>query len=111
MATTNELLLAINNMQPDVQAALPVVPNNGNPAGAYNMPHQAQTPAPVEAPDPLAWLRGSQSARNIRAKLDGMASSQPMPPQQPAPQSMQMTAPQTIAFEPDLLPILPAPRI
>lgn len=54
---TTQTLRAINDMQVNAQHRLPVTPNNGNPAGAYNMPHaqeQAQQPA-----DPYAWLQPS----------------------------------------------------
>ena len=37
-------------IQQDAQAAMPVIPNNGNPAGAYNMPQQ---PAPAKTPGQL----------------------------------------------------------
>lgn len=46
------------SMQEDIQSSLPITPNNGNPAGAYNMasaaPQQQQVPN-----DPYAWLQPS----------------------------------------------------
>lgn len=43
-----------HNMQQNAQANVPVIPNNGNPAGAFNMPQNPTipTPAPVAAPQP-----------------------------------------------------------
>ena len=46
------------SLQQGIQESLPVIPNNGNPAGANNMPaaEQSQQAAP---PDPYAWLKPS----------------------------------------------------
>lgn len=90
MASTNQLLAAISNMQPDAQANLPVVPNNGNPAGAHNMPQQGQAPAnPAHAHYP--WLAPSQHMQNILARVQTQQSGmqapvapQPVAPPQPA---------------------------
>lgn len=47
-----------HNMQQNAQANVPVIPNNGNPGGAFNMPQnptlpaQAAPVAPVAAPQP-----------------------------------------------------------
>lgn len=38
MMNTNSVLSAVRDMQPDAQAALPIIPRNGNPHGANNMP-------------------------------------------------------------------------
>lgn len=59
------------SIQSDVQSALPVIPNNGNPAGAYNMPQagqqeQAQQAAPV---DPFAWLKPSAYMEEVKNRL------------------------------------------
>ena len=45
-------------LQQGIQESLPVIPNNGNPGGANNMPaeEQSQQAAP---PDPYAWLKPS----------------------------------------------------
>lgn len=51
MSNIQELLAAITDMQRNAQQNLPVIPNNGNPAGAYNMP-QAGTPATMQAAAP-----------------------------------------------------------
>lgn len=46
------------SVQQGIQEALPVIPNNGNPGGAYNMASAA--PAPQQAPvDPYAWVKPS----------------------------------------------------
>ena len=46
------------SLQQGSQESLPVIPNNGNPGGANNMPaeEQSQQAAP---PDPYAWLKPS----------------------------------------------------
>lgn len=75
MATTQELLAAMSNIQPDAQAGLPVLPNNGNPAGAYNMPASAGAVAPAVVRPPIApkdfsWLQSSQYMRNVQDMLN-----------------------------------------
>lgn len=94
MASTNQLLAAIGNMQPDAQANLPVVPNNGNPAGAHNMPQQAAA-APVNpAHAHYPWLAPSVHMQNILSRVQGQKATpavtpQPVaPPQQAAPTGM-----------------------
>lgn len=87
MADTQSILHNITNMQRNAQEALPVMPNNGNPGGAYNMPAQApqeQQPAPPP-PDPYAFLKPSPYMDGVRAILAGQAQSlaaqqQPTPP-------------------------------
>lgn len=60
------------SIQSDVQQALPVIPNNGNPAGAYNMPQaggaDAQGAAQA-APDPFAWLKPSVYMEEVKTRL------------------------------------------
>lgn len=92
MASTQELLQAISNLQPNAQAALPVLPNNGNPGGAYNAPNPAAAPAPVSTAQPsetvvapknnLSWMQPSQSMNNIRNML--ASRQQMLNPVQPA---------------------------
>lgn len=41
-----------NAMQQDAQAALPVIPNNGNPGGVYNAPQTGGVVPPQSAPIP-----------------------------------------------------------
>ena len=70
MATTQELLSAVTNMQPNAQAALPVIPNNGNPQGAYNMPSQTTPAKPPQARGPdLSFLKPSQGMQDFSAML------------------------------------------
>ena len=101
--STQEILNGVINMQANAQQALPVIPNNGNPAGAYNMPmlpqHRAvgqppvaaqpvvrQPQAPLPTPPQYPWLAPSQSATNIRTMLEGrrgqMAQNVDMQPAQ-----------------------------
>lgn len=40
MRSTQQILRSVMDMQGDAQQALPVIPNNGNPMGANNMPHR-----------------------------------------------------------------------
>ena len=56
------------SIQSDVQQALPVIPNNGNPAGAYNMP-QAAEEQPQVANDPFAWLKPSVYMEEVKTRL------------------------------------------
>ena len=65
MATTQQILSAITGLQENAQAAVPVIPNNGNPGGANNMPQtQAQGPAKPAGPD-LSWLLPSPAMQGI----------------------------------------------
>lgn len=69
MASTQQILAALTNVQQDAQAAVPVIPNNGNPNGAYNMPSaQGQVPAKPAGPD-LSWLQPSQHMAEITEAL------------------------------------------
>jgi len=103
--STQDILNGIINMQANAQAALPVIPNNGNPGGAYNMPARPSGPAPA-VPDgtttvgtqrPVTpvldarypWLQPSQSAVNVRALLQRRRTQPQSPPIiPPAPQEM-----------------------
>ena len=80
MADYNSALNGVSNMQQVVQEGLPVIPNNGNPGGAYNMPHAPQLPGqpqpvvaqPMTQPqlsDRYPWLRPTQSMDNVRNLL------------------------------------------
>lgn len=88
-------------MQQQAQAALPVIPNNGNPAGAFNMPAPTRpaipVPAPVaptqpamRAPTPPAmtqppvqskyyypWMNPSPAMDSVRQMLNRMGGNQP----------------------------------
>lgn len=73
MAGTQELLTAINNMQANTQAALPVIPNNGNPGGAYNAPPSApaiaQPPVAPMANNNYDWLKPSPYMQMVNDML------------------------------------------
>ena len=47
------------SVQQDIQSSLPIIPNNGNPGGAYNVAAVGQPPQQAAAPDPYAWLQPS----------------------------------------------------
>lgn len=69
MASTQQILAALTSMQQDAQAAVPVIPNNGNPNGAHNMPSaQGQEPAKPAGPD-LSWLQPSPIMGDITNML------------------------------------------
>lgn len=68
MASTQELLQAVLNLQTNAQESLPVLPNNGNPRGANNMPHGEAPAAPMPA-GPRDWSQASPSMANIRQML------------------------------------------
>ena len=55
-------------LQQGVQESLPVIPNNGNPGGANNMPAspQGEQAAP---PDPYAWLQPSPYMQKVTEML------------------------------------------
>lgn len=74
MASTQEILQAIGNMQMNAQEALPVVPNNGNPGGAHNMPVSNEPQQPVAPPDPYAWLQPSPAMQTTSKLLANMAA-------------------------------------
>lgn len=94
MINTRAILDAMSGMQSNAQSALPVTPNNGNPAGAYNMPQgQGEQQAP---PDPWPWLQPSPfmatlqqdlAARSERLRQELALSNQE--PAVPVPQLMQ----------------------
>lgn len=90
MATSQQMLAALGGMQANAQAALPVIPNNGNPNGAYNMPQTAGVPrqAAPAGPD-LSWLQPSKYMDEVNNILQQIQSSidtsQPVVPQATAP--------------------------
>ena len=57
------------SIQSDVQSALPVIPNNGNPAGAYNMPQAGQQEQAAPVNDPFAWLKPSVYMEEVKTRL------------------------------------------
>jgi hypothetical protein len=107
MATTQQMLSAITNMQTNVQAAMPVIPNNGNPAGAYNMQEQAPSPGPAvpAGPPAIPWLEPSASMQIFQQQLtarQAVLDQQRMPAAQAAPVAQ---APQTVV--PMQQPVMP----
>jgi hypothetical protein len=56
------------SLQQGIQESLPVIPNNGNPSGANNMPaaEESQQAAP---PDPYAWLKPSKYMDQVTEML------------------------------------------
>lgn len=129
MASMQELLSAVNGMQSNAQAALPVLPNNGNPAGAYNMPQSGGGPAqPAPRGPDLTWLQPSDSMQRMHAMLlqrrqyldsrlaqinqqppvppvNAPVLPQPTVPQQPLTPQPVVTAPQMPQFNGVVLPI------
>lgn len=74
MANTQAILSALTNMQANIQGELPVIPNNGNPGGAHNMPHMAQQEQVQAPPDPYAWLKPSPFMDTAKQLLDSMSA-------------------------------------
>lgn len=102
MASTNELLAATLGLQANAQANLPVIPNNGNPGGAHNMPHSGQEGAAPAAPSyPYPWMAPSQHMENIKRRIAGMQQNLA-----PAAQPAQQMAPPPAAQQQGL-PIIP----
>lgn len=67
MASTQQILSALTDMQRNAQASLPVIPNNGNPAGAYNMPQSQEVAASAAPSGPdLSWLQPSAHMQNVQ---------------------------------------------
>lgn len=117
MSTMQSALSRIFDIQRNAQANVPVLPNNGNPAGAYNMPY-SQAPQgaglanpntgampphmrpqlPAQAQGPLfPWLQSSPSMNIVRQFLANRAQfgqAQAIQPEQPivppVPQQMPM---------------------
>lgn len=57
------------SIQSDLQSSLPIIPNNGNPGGAYNMA-PAREDKPPQAPiDPYAWLKPSAYMDQVKKVL------------------------------------------
>lgn len=122
MAAQQELIAAVRSMQANAQANLPVIPNNGNPNGAYNAPRQGLREPPKRSAYDLSWLEPSpamlQMQDNLSQRqgyLDSMLAQirqQPAPPlatpvQQPAQQPVM---PMNRAMSPQL-PTLPMSNV
>lgn len=75
MASVQEALLRAAGVQRNAQQALPVLPNNGNPQGAYNAPQSLQPAIPEDRGLPMyrrkdfSWMNPSASMRNIQQML------------------------------------------
>lgn len=74
MASSQAILSAITNMQANAQGALPVLPNNGNPGGAHNMPQGQGVEQAAPAPDPYAWLQPSPFMQSASQMLEQMSA-------------------------------------
>jgi hypothetical protein len=94
MATSQELLQALTNMQQNAQSNLPVIPNNGNPRGANNMPGMAESEPDGRLPPPngrpangghfYPWMNPSPSVDLIQQLLARTGGpNQPTPVQVP----------------------------
>lgn len=127
MAAWQELISAVRSMQANAQANLPVIPNNGNPNGAYNTPRAPQV-AVLERQRPrhYSWLDPSPAMQQLQDRmaqrqqyLDSALRqirqpAQPMPtplpaPQQPQPQPQPQQFPMTPALPP--MPVASAPTV
>lgn len=116
MIDVNNVLGAVTTMQQNAQSALPVIPNNGNPAGAYNMPHQQApvssapvTQQPAASPYFYPWLGPSPYMESIKSRLTAMQSG-PVTSVQPTgvpPTMMQTPMDQPVMPQ----PVLPQPQV
>ena len=116
MSSTQQMLAAITGMQENAQAALPVIPNNGNPAGANNMPHTQEIAGPAPVGPDLSWLQPSPAMQHFntmlqqrQAVLDAQARQPQAAPVAPAPQSYSPVLPQQRTAAPALSggPVMP----
>lgn len=119
MAFSQQLLQAITNLQANAQERLPVLPNNGNPRGANNMPvvPQGQPPVaiatdtgvvpagtkeqPAKSPYAYPWLAPSASVERIRNMLS---------PAVQQPQPVNLNQQQPISQTQPMVPVLPTRR-
>ena len=116
MATTQQMLSAITGMQENAQAALPVIPNNGNPAGANNMPQaQGQQAAPAASGPDLSWLQPSPAMQHFNSMLQQRQAVLDSQRQQPAQQAPVAQAPQSytpvLPQQQMVAPVLPAAAV
>lgn len=118
---TAQILQALSDMQSNAQSALPVTPNNGNPAGAYNMPHGGGQPQQAAPPDPWPWLKPSPfmdalyqdiaaRAERLKQEMAAVDAAPIVPVEQPMvqPQALPQQAPMTLET---ILPALQAQPI
>lgn len=101
MSSQQELMSAVQSMQANAQANLPVIPNNGNPNGAYNMPRTPPTrTVPTPKPAQFSWLEPSPAMQQLQETMQqrqqylnamlGQIRQQPMIPHQPLAQQPQL---------------------
>lgn len=113
MSAQQELISAVRSMQANAQANLPVIPNNGNPNGAYNAPRAAQgVMLERQGPQHYSWLEPSPAMQQLR---DSMTQRQQYLDsalrqiRQPAqPMDTPMSVPQQPQPQPQQLPMTPA---
>lgn len=75
MSTTQQILQAMSSLQSNAQSSLPVIPNNGNPGGANNMPQETSASAPPQAAsNPYQWLEPSPAVASTNQLLADMAA-------------------------------------
>lgn len=92
------VLDAVTNMQQNAQAALPVIPNNGNPQGANNMQAAGQQAQPAVQGAPVQpqksdyyypWLAPSPHMQALASRIGSyqpqIAPARPVPQQPLAP--------------------------
>lgn len=104
MAFSQQLLEAIANMQQVGQENLPVMPNNGNPGGANNMPQSQPTvqqlPQQTGPMDKYPWMKPSPAVGSLRLLSERIMGGNTQP--QPTPQQQAVTKPMQIQ------PVMPA---
>lgn len=73
MSSPQQILSSLLDMQKSAQGNLPVLPNNGNPAGAHNMPAAKEGAAPA-APSmhAIPWMNPSPAFAAIQERLAKM---------------------------------------
>lgn len=93
-----EQLHLLQSLQQNAQRNLPVIPNNGNPQGANNMPSAPTSAPPAVAPPPM-WSQPSPGMEMIKQFLAnynpvmppprmGFGNEQPVPMPSPMPNKM-----------------------
>lgn len=104
MASAQQMLAATSDLQQNAQAALPVIPNNGNPGGAYNMPQNGQAPAAKPAGPDLSWLQPSEHMQTLNKTLQSIQQSVEASKNR-MPRDTQITPPRQV--QPAMAPVLP----
>lgn len=106
MAMSQEMLAATSNIQQNAQARVPVIPNNGNPQGANNMPAVPQQAAPA---NPYPWLAPSAAMGQMQSMLSAplipartLQTASPILPVQPVQNPQNTLSNQMMAYRPVL---------